>query len=752
MNMKWPESWKHAVIQRIPKKNFDITDLTTLRDISLLPVLYKIFSKCLCGRILPLVMGKVAFWQRAYLESRDRQELIFALKTDIDDLKHKSTKLHLVFIDFSDAFGSVSHRCLFKVLQEFEIPLAYCVLIEELYRYSSFQVILGNDLSKMFHILRGTKTGDPLSSLIFITIIDYIFKPMVVQAMVDLNLRDERRLNPIPVKGFADDICLASYQKQILDNMLEVSEPLINEAELEIKVSKCKTLYGRRSGNNWYKGNADVPPEFTLQNKIIPLGQRNETYMYLGKSLSIEGEDTKQVNDFCEQYKTLLDKICTCTLPISLKCSALNNMALAKILHHFSNTRLKEDVLKSLDNYLVHKVRELFGLYTTTTRLIIYLPRTNGGLGVKKLSHTYYITRISFLIKMLNHDEMFSELARNSLRLDMKKRGVSFSNAGNNYLGYEVKEDGFLNTRTKYGCDSDWHDLQRYARKFGVLIQWRDGNACVIVNHTPYSNDKKVSEVLKTLVLKKHLDKAKLLSLQGCFFNLIDVDNKNSHSIYYNWKVSDQLITFTVKARLNILPTNFTLYIWDRQKNPACTFCGHQSESMAHLLNSCIRFKNFRSRRHDRIVSKLCQFVRQSNNDFVVHENKLSRTVFPQLSVYLQNIVHTKPDIVCVRNNCCILIEVTVCYDLYMNLAYESKVRTYEPLVEILSNHGYDTKLIVVCFGSLGAVHKSIFNALKVFSRDTQVVKQLIKWCSTSAIIGANYIWRHRLRFLNEQV
>ena len=67
-----------------------------------------------------------------------------------------------------------------------------------------------------------------------------------------------------------------------------------------------------------------------------------------------------------------------------------------------------------------------------------------------------------------------------------------------------------------------------------------------------------MSEVIKSFILEKQLVKAQSLSLQGSFFLLDNIDNKNSHTIYYNWNVSDELIKFIVKARLNILPTNFT--------------------------------------------------------------------------------------------------------------------------------------------------------------------------------------------------
>ena len=75
-NLKLSDQWKHSAIQRIPKKNFDANDLSTLRDISLLPVSYKIFSKALCGRLLPYIATEVAFWQRVFLCKRDHQELV----------------------------------------------------------------------------------------------------------------------------------------------------------------------------------------------------------------------------------------------------------------------------------------------------------------------------------------------------------------------------------------------------------------------------------------------------------------------------------------------------------------------------------------------------------------------------------------------------------------------------------------------------------------------------------------------------
>ena len=52
----------------------------------------------------------------------------------------------------------------------------------------------------------------------------------------------------------------------------------------------------------------------------------------------------------------------------------MNNLALAKILHHFYNSRLSVKQLDQLDNIITDAVRELFSLYKSTTRIVYSSP------------------------------------------------------------------------------------------------------------------------------------------------------------------------------------------------------------------------------------------------------------------------------------------------------------------------------------------------------------------------------------------
>ena len=133
---------------------------------------------------------------------------------------------------------------------------------------------------------------------------------------------------------------------------------------------------------------------------------------------------------------------------------------------------------------------------------------------------------------------------------------------------------------------------------------------------------------------------------------------------------------------MSLFPTNFSLYLWDRQKTPRCSFGCLHTESVAHVLNDCIRhFKNYYSRRHDRI-----------------RIDKHSTTLFPLLHNQLKNIEHTKPDIHVVNHleKKCFIVEIRVCYDLYLEYARNAKYEKYKPLVECSSKNGYDVGLLIL--------------------------------------------------------
>ena len=99
-------------------------------------------------------------------------------------------------------------------------------------------------------------------------------------------------------------------------------------------------------------------------------------------------------------------------------------------------------------------LRKILSLNLSTTVRTCFQPKSKGGLRVRKPSIVYTATRIAHLVHMLDHPELnIHFVARNSLSIDMKKRGVVkvCSSEISNFLGYKCKENGLIETNIKGG-------------------------------------------------------------------------------------------------------------------------------------------------------------------------------------------------------------------------------------------------------------------------------------------------------------
>ena len=133
--------------------------------------------------------------------------------------------------------------------------------------------------------------------------------------------------------------------------------------------------------------------------------------------------------------------------------------------------------------------------------------------------------------------------------------------------------------------------------------------------------------------------------------------------------------------------------------------------------------------------------------------NRMAETAFPHLRTELQQINNRKPDLLEIKSNEkeCEIIEVTVCFDLYMSESYESKARKYQKLKNILNRNGIKTNIRILCFGSLGTVHEDVRKNLKGLGLSSEEAKSTMKWCSVSNMICGNMIWRNRCKRIHGQ-
>ena len=61
-----------------------------------------------------------------------------------------------------------------------------------------------------------------------------------------------------------------------------------------------------------------------------------------------------------------------------------------------------------------------------------------------------------------------------------------------------------------------------------------------------------------------------------------------------------------------------------------------------------------------------------------------------------------------------LILEIGCVYDLYMDMAFNDKIMKYQPIWAKLNDLGYQCKLVVLIFGSLGHVHNLVFSGLRL--------------------------------------
>ena len=133
---------------------------------------------------------------------------------------------------------------------------------------------------------------------------------------------------------------------------------------------------------------------------------------------------------------------------------------------------------------------------------------------------------------------------------------------------------------------------------------------------------------------------------------------------------------------------------------------------------------------------------------------KTAGTTFKQLlntQCKDQEILDLKPDLVIKNEDKSISIINTACpSDLYIENTYQDKIGKYLLLKAYLTSDGFGCEIKAIVIGSLGTVHHKAITTLCEHSLSKRPAKGLLKWCSTSAIIGAKIIWNIRCRLAKD--
>ena len=125
-------------------------------------------------------------------------------------------------VDFKKAFDSISHKSIWEALKSCNVDHEYISLPRKIYRDQKASVQTDEE-SKIFDIQKGSKQGDPMSSLLFNTVLQYSLKDEIQRWQKEkgmgIYLSDQDR-DFLTNLRFADDVMLSATSKEQIQKMM----------------------------------------------------------------------------------------------------------------------------------------------------------------------------------------------------------------------------------------------------------------------------------------------------------------------------------------------------------------------------------------------------------------------------------------------------------------------------------------------------------------------------------------------------
>ena len=172
----------------IPRKG-DLGIPKNYRGISVTRIAVKIYNRMLLHRIQSPIENILRHNQIGFRTGRSTVGHIIALRLLIECIKAKNLTAVLSFIDFRQAFHSIHRKKMLNILRAYGIPGTIVNAVSVMFDNTLAKVRSPDGDTDFFMVLSGVLQGDTLAPLIFVIVLDYALRYLLIRTWVLLSLR-----------------------------------------------------------------------------------------------------------------------------------------------------------------------------------------------------------------------------------------------------------------------------------------------------------------------------------------------------------------------------------------------------------------------------------------------------------------------------------------------------------------------------------------------------------------------------------
>ena len=113
-----------------------------------------------------------------FCPNRSTTDYIYIIRQIFGRCYARNIELHNIFFDYTQAFDSVNRNKIMECLPLFKVPAKLIRLIELTQINTTERSKINNEYRQEFKVDSGLKQGDPLSTNLFIVVLDVILKQL----------------------------------------------------------------------------------------------------------------------------------------------------------------------------------------------------------------------------------------------------------------------------------------------------------------------------------------------------------------------------------------------------------------------------------------------------------------------------------------------------------------------------------------------------------------------------------------------
>ena len=699
-----PQAWKQGVVRLIPKSSASTcpSDPANFRPIALTPCVGKVFTSILKNRFLPFML------QNSYMDTVIQKAFVNGipgcaehhckLAEVIREASEKHRSLSVCWLDLANAYGSVPHGLIQFALGHYNVPLHVINIISSLYSGLSATITSNKWATSFVPLQTGVYQGDPLSVVIFNTIMCTLIDALKPLQHLGYNLSGTKHL--VHLLQYADDTCLVANGPSSCQELLRQVEQWLHWSGMRAKVPKCYSLGIQSSTGRLFD------PCLTLHNQHIPFISSNPI-KFLGFRVQVPMDKSTVRTSLHSRLLGLLQNVDDTPVTGKQKLLLYKAGVCPRIMWDLTISHLSPTwVTTTLEAEATRFLKKWVGLARSANPASLYLPKTKGGMGIPSILTLFKKQQVSHASRLiLSRDPVVRHSATQKTISEQHKQRMSFK----------------------------------------PMVMARD--ALVM---DPGMSSQKLSKVARTMVTEDDTEARLSVMLasdrRGEALRVAEEDAADQWA-----SALENLTSFELKFALNAcqdtLPHNANLSLWKGHPSD-CKLCGER-QTLLHVLCNCpvaLQLRRYNVR-HDKVLQVIYNFLKEHLNN---HQSMIADLHDSSPYVFPPNITSTdlRPDIVVWNDTTrsVSLLELTVCHESNFVEAHQRKVTRYLDLEEEIRRSRFRVKTMPIQVGCRGFVDIKSFEGMKELVTGVNIRtyrKFLQDICSTT--ISASYnIWTSR--------